>query len=494
MTQDAPPAEPTAVMLVLEGHAPYLRQHGRSGAGEEPLHELIASTYAPLLAGLYELIDSGLPIKLALALSPLLLDQLADPVVQKHTIQSLEAMAGRAQADVRRWQAEGNDHAVYLARFYAQLHLRTLQIFERQFGRNLVAATRMLAEAGVIEVVAHTATNAAIPRCERAMLRVQLEVGLISTLRHLGQRPAVLWAANDALTPQLVDLLPELKLRGIVGSPMMSAEHVPPSWVDRGRRVWALTPDNRLLAHIRSASTGYPGDSIYRSDRRDPFSGERYWRRSDDGAGEEWYDPFHAYGRARQHAQHFIHVLRDEAATESVRRSGQALVVAAEMELFGGGWFEGAVWLRTLLEELAREPSLRLTSPGAYVERHPPAQMQLPVRFETPVVDGALWSATHRLREAVERFPGAAGERERLLNQAARELLLAQSNDWQQLHSTRLGSYGKQRLASHLARFDRLLALGEQDLLTPPQRAELAELEEQDNPFPFLNYRLFGGG
>ncbi len=477
-------APQAGLAFIVHGHAPYVRQPGRSAAGEEPLHGLIADTYAPMLAGLYDLVDRGTNVRVGLALSPLLLDQLADPVVQKHTVQSLEQAIGLADQRVRESQERRDEHGAYLAQFYAQLHRRNLHIFERQWGRNLVTATRSLAEAGVIEILGQTATHIVPQRHDRVIVRAQLEIGLINIMRNLGQRPTILWAADDPLTAELLELLPPLGIRGVVAPPNPSQPLTTSYWLDQARQIWGLSADPRLLSHIASTSLGYPGDLLYRAEATAPLGDGTLTR-----SGTP-YDPFHAYARARLHARHFVAVAEEMASTTPADAAPAPLVVACDLELFGSGWFEGGLWLRTVIEELHKSSALRLQLPSALIERHPPTAV-LATAEPSQAHDPVLADAFRQMQAVVEQYPRTYGDREQVLNQAARELLLAQSGDWDRWQD-RAAPYAQARRAAHLARFARLLELAQDEVLLPLAAREFAELQERDNPFPALNYRLFG--
>ena len=82
------------------------------------------------------------------------------------------------------------------------------------------------------------------------------------------------------------------------------------------------------------------------------------------------------------------------------------------------------------------------------------------------------------------------GELERrALNQAARELMLAESSDWAFIMKTgTMVPYAVQRTKDHLLRFSRL-----HDELIAGQvsRDWLEWLESQDNIFPDVNYRVY---
>ena len=77
----------------------------------------------------------------------------------------------------------------------------------------------------------------------------------------------------------------------------------------------------------------------------------------------------------------------------------------------------------------------------------------------------------------------------RALNQAARELLLAQSSDWLFIITNNtMVDYAHRRIKDHIGRFTRLyneLNSGKID------RKFLTEIEEKDSVFPDIDYRIY---
>ena len=69
-----------AFTFVLHSHLPYARNAGKWPHGEEWVHEAIADTYIPLLDALNELVDEGVNFKLTIGITPILAEQLADPI------------------------------------------------------------------------------------------------------------------------------------------------------------------------------------------------------------------------------------------------------------------------------------------------------------------------------------------------------------------------------------------------------------------------------
>jgi 1,4-alpha-glucan branching enzyme len=183
-------------------------------------------------------------------------------------------------------------------------------------------------------------------------------------------------------------------------------------------------------------------------------------------------------------------------------------VVAAayDTELFGHWWFEGIDWLAGVLERLARNPNVRLTTAAAHVAEHPPEDVL--VLPESSWGQGGghftwlnadtrwMWPVIHRLElqmEALaERYARATGGVRLVVNQIAREALLAQSSDWPFLITTgQARDYAMDRFETHVERFDRLVAL-----LDHPERLGEAlrladEYWELDKVFPDIDVQLF---
>ena len=100
-----------------------------------------------------------------------------------------------------------------------------------------------------------------------------------------------------------------------------------------------------------------------------------------------------------------------------------------------------------------------------------------------------LHKAADRMTELATRFPETDGVKRRALNQAARELLLAQSSDWAFLMQQGTAQqYATTRTKHHLLRFTRLyeaLCAGH------VEEQWLGEIEARDTIFPTLDYRVY---
>ncbi|MCS6938329.1 MAG: DUF1957 domain-containing protein [Roseiflexaceae bacterium] len=495
--------------LVLTGHMPYLRAAGRRPDGEDPLHEMIAFSIIPVLNVLYDLHERGMRPYVSLAYSPVLLEQLADIVVQKHFIVWMERWLARCEAALRRWQRQRQRHQAYLARFYLDWGQGVLRSFTERYGRNLVAAMRELCAQGVVEPLGGAATHAYLPLLARQeSVRAQLDVGTLTVTRLLGRRPRGIWLPECGFRNGVDQALRLSGTRYFIIDPSSVASdthvtHLRPRWV-APRRLIALLRAVDASLQIVSPGIGYVGDPLYLAIRRDRVTHLPIWRNSDSDAQVEPYDPYHAFRRAQEHAVHFAEWTAAELRAFADRHDRPGIVVVPlDADVLGRRWFEGVAWLRALLETILTRHLFALTTPSPYLRAFRPRQtVALQDGSWGPGGDHSAWNspASAPLRYAVSeaedlvvemarRFPDARGDRERALNQAVRELLLAQSSDWLLLLS-RNNASESHRPWSHLARCQHMCSLAERDSLDEADQMMLAAIEEIDNPFPHLNYRV----
>jgi 1,4-alpha-glucan branching enzyme len=188
------------------------------------------------------------------------------------------------------------------------------------------------------------------------------------------------------------------------------------------------------------------------------------------------------------------------------------LVAPYDAELFGHWWHEGPNFLDFLLRKLAfDQDSIKTTTLNEHLDRLPRVQRATPsgsswgyMGYHEVWLNGSndwiyphLHRAAERMVQMAERFQylggngdtGVAPLRVRALNQAARELLLAQHSDWAFIMKTgTMVDYAHRRTWTHLSRFNRLFQDLEADHLDPDW---LMEVESRDNIFPRLDYRVY---
>jgi 1,4-alpha-glucan branching enzyme len=280
----------------------------------------------------------------------------------------------------------------------------------------------------------------------------------------------------------------------------------------RAAKVAVFGRNERTGLQVWSASQGYPGDFLYREfHRKDAASGMQYWRITSNTAGlgeKELYDPVPAFQKVKDHAAHFVHLVREELAGYAPTSRVPGIVVSAyDTELFGHWWFEGVAWLQEVLRLLDKSEEIGLTTADSYLAQYPPDEViDLPesswgeggghwtwLNPQTEWMWPLIHNAERRMEKLVALYPEATDQTLRLLGQTARELVLLESSDWPFLISTgQAKEYAISRFQQHLARFNVLAGFIERgEPLKAADQEFLATAENDDNPFPEIDYHAF---
>jgi 1,4-alpha-glucan branching enzyme len=267
--------------------------------------------------------------------------------------------------------------------------------------------------------------------------------------------------------------------------------------------VSAYVRDPRASMQVWSRFEGYPGDGVYLEFHKMRWPGGlKLWRVSGpsvDLGAKEPYDSTAALARAREHAEHFAGLLGGIAHTEGQRRDG-VIVAPFDTELFGHWWFEGPDFLGEVYRALRRHSEVRPNTGSGHLAARPSrAAIRMPAGSWGANGDFSMWLSDQtawtweRLWALEERFwdvasAALASEQTRpILAQAARELLLAQSSDWQFIISTGAAAdYGERRFREHCSDTEELVAAladGSPAALDRGHRRS-AELAERDALFP----------
>jgi 1,4-alpha-glucan branching enzyme len=100
-----------------------------------------------------------------------------------------------------------------------------------------------------------------------------------------------------------------------------------------------------------------------------------------------------------------------------------------------------------------------------------------------------LHEDSDRMVELAQQNPNGDGLRRRALNQAARELLLAQSSDWAFIMKTgTMVEYARERTRVHVLNFNHLYEQIKRNAIDEPW---LSEIERRHNLFPDIDYRVY---
>src|SRR5512140_1314346 len=518
--------------LVLHAHLPYVRHPEDPTVMEERwLYEAITGTYLPLVQVLEGLQVDGIPTRMTVSLSAPLIAMLTDDLLKERYAEHLDQLITLAGKELERTRPEPHYHRLaqmYWDRFHSLRHTW------RSHEGSLVRAFRKLQDAGRVEVITSTATHAFFPMMDRnwAAMRAQVHTAADLAEEHLGRRPKGMWLGECAYVPGSDELLREAVIRYFLvdSHGVLHADRPPVNGVYAPLHcptgVAAFGRDPETSQQVWSAKEGYPGDPVYRDFYRDigfdlpmdyigPFvhpegirmyTGIKYHAITHEKLHDKWpYDPDRARAKVGMHASHFRGNREKQIQALASRMDRPPMVVAPyDAELYGHWWFEGPIFINDVFRQLHfDQKTVEPITPGDYLERHPTNQVATPGLSSWGAKGyGAFWCnesnawtyrhvhmAAERMIDLARRHPAAHGLTRRALNQAARELLLAQSSDWPFIMTT--GStvpYATRRFNEHTVRFTRLY----EDLLRGQvDPAFLTDIESKDNIFANVDYRVY---
>jgi 1,4-alpha-glucan branching enzyme len=522
---------PGYLALVLHAHLPFVRHPEHERFLEETwLFEAITESYLPLLQLLQAWQRDRLKVRLTLTLTPTLCAMLQDPLLQNRAERHLADLLELAEKEIQRTHLEPHFHR--LALFYRERFAAARDAYIG-CGRDLVGAFRRFQEAGLLEIITSAATHAVLPLLadHPPSLRAQVLVARDHYRACFGREPRGIWLPECAYTEALDGALQEANLRWFITDThgLLHAQPQPrygtfaPVFTPAGLAAFGRDPES--ARQVWSRHEGYPGDPRYRDFYRDlgfdldydyvkpylpapgqrGFTGLKYYRITSRGPEKQPYDRASALQAADEHAGAFLTARRAQVQSVAGMLDRPPLIVAPyDAELFGHWWYEGPEFLDALVRKACDAPEeLTFISPGEYLRRHPTNQVATPspsswgeegywrvwLNEKNEWIYPHLRVAQDRMTELARRFRQPDPMQDRMLKQAARELLLAQASDWPFILRTGTSpGYARQRVTEHILRFTRLY---EQLAAGKPDAKWLRQIEGRDNLFPDINCRYW---
>ncbi len=518
-----------SLLLLLHAHLPYVRHLASPTPLEADwLPEAVAGTYLPLLEVLERLAEDAIPVRLTLSLSPTLLSMLEEPLLRAQVAHWLLQHEALAEREVQRTARDASLGPV--ARYHLQRLRHLLRRWESHGGRLLPAFARA-ESAGQLALITTAATHAFLPLLRHLpeALHAQVGLGVQTHVRLLGRPPQGFWLPECGYFPGVEAWLAAaglrftfLEARGVVfAEPRPVASVYAPLFTRAGVAVYGRDPESS--EEVWSAESGYPADGAYLDFHRDagwelPLSalepvlrpgeprravGLRYHRVTGRTEDKAPYHPEAAQAQAQAHARHFVgRRLQRLAALAPRLQRPPVLVAPYDAELFGHWWHEGPAFLEALFREAHRQ-GLQTRTPLEDLQVSPEAQLAAPAESSWGSEGSArTWldpsndwipPEVHRATPALSAEAGAPAARparvRRLLDQAARELLLAQSSDFPFiLRAGTVVDYARTRVRTHLQRFWALLQTAQGG---PGDGALVAAAFAEDVLFPALDFRVF---
>ncbi|MDD4693474.1 MAG: DUF1957 domain-containing protein [Firmicutes bacterium] len=515
--------------IVLHAHLPYVRDLGPDGALEEDwLYEAIIETYIPLIRILEKLEADRLSVRLGLSITPPLLNMLSDKILLKRFLKRLDLLIDMSFQEVARTKDS------YPFCETAELYQEILKDTKKRInGSENYVSSRFahFQKIGLIEILASCATHGYLPLLNVVpqSQKAQIKEGINEYHRFFQKDPVGFWLPECGYTPGVDKYLADANIRyfltdthGVLNADTRPryATYAP---IYTPNAVAAFARDFESSKQVWSATEGYPGDFDYRDFYRDigfdldykylkpllepigirKMTGFKYHRITGKSDHKEPYNPMHAAYKAKLHAANFV--FNREAQVNylsSVMDRPPILVAPYDAELFGHWWFEGPLFLEEVLRLTCQSPTLQLLTPCDYLKKHPTNQVATPsssswgyngynevwLENSNDWIYPHLHEASILLNELAKRG-NPTTLKKRILNQASRELLLAQSSDWAFIMKTgTVAEYAIRRTKEHLKNFNDLLVLYD---TADPNLENLERLEKLNAIFPGIDYRIF---
>jgi 1,4-alpha-glucan branching enzyme len=467
-----------------------------------------------------------------MSLTPPLISMLRDPLLQGRYIRHIDKLIELAGKEIERTRFQPEYHEVALHYYYQFTQAK--RTFQDRYHCDLVRAFKTFQDHGHLEIITCGATHGFLPLINRtdAACRGQIMTATKQYEEMFGRKPMGIWLPECGYFPGVDKFLKEVGIRyfltdthGILhASPRPKYGVFAPIYCPTG--VAAFARDMESSKQVWSAIEGYPGDYEYREFYRDighdldfdyikPYispdgirinTGIKYYKITGDGDEKRPYNRMSALDRAASHAGNFMFNREKQVDFLNEFMGGRKPIIVApyDAELYGHWWYEGPEFLNFLIRKVAFDQrTVRLVTPSDYLREYPVNQVSTPSMSswgykgyaETWLAGANDWiyrhihKATLRMSEMSERFQNHNGLVERALNQAARELYLAQSSDWAFImHTGTMVPYAVKRTKEHLINFTEIY-----EQLTENRLNEgwLNELEGKNNIFPKVNYRIF---
>ncbi|MEO8500469.1 MAG: 1,4-alpha-glucan branching protein domain-containing protein [Vicinamibacteria bacterium] len=533
--ESSPPPNPLGFWCpVLHAHLPFVRHAEHEHFLEEDwLYEAVIETYLPLLRMMDHLTRDRVRFRLTLTLSPPLLAMMQDPLLMKRCERRIKALLRLAARKAKRTAA--SDHGLLEATLFAEQDLASLrELFVSTYRRDLVGAFWKHRAEGSIEIITCAATHGFLPlmRHNEQAVRAQIQVATRDFRRVFGADPEGIWLPECGYFEGVEEYLLEVGLRySFLESHGLTDSFPPPRHgvmapimstggivffgrdMDSSRQVW-------------SSEVGYPGEPDYREFYKDagwelplkelgdfmkpdeprrPVGLKRH--RVTGKLGQEHKEPYvraHALMRVGEHAAHFAEERRLQALRARPHMDRPPLIVSPyDAELFGHWWYEGPQFLEQVFRNLDLRHEIVATTPPAYLARFDECDVATP-EMSTWGAQGyaSVWlnetndwiyphydAAARRMTRLADSNPSAEGLLARALNQAARELLLAQSSDWAFIMKTgTMVEYATGRVTEHLVQFAELAAAIEANQI---DEGMVDRYEKAWPIFPALDYRVY---
>ena len=468
--------------IVLHAHLPYVRHPEYEEFLEEDwLYEAITETYIPILKMFDNLKNDKVDFNITMTISGTLANMLNDPLLQNRYIKHLDKMIEFCQLELNRLKEYPDMHKVALHNY--KLYNESKEYYTRYSG-NLLGRFRYYQDLGNLEIIPVTATHGMLPMMKDIpnAVRAQVRMAKLDYMKHFGREPKGIWLAECAYYNGQDSYLKEEGIRyflvdahGILNSNPRPIYGVYSS-VYTKNGIAAFARDLESSEQVWSSEVGYPGDGDYRDVARN---------------------------KAIDHAYNFVFNRSKQLEYLSSKMKYRKPIILSpyDAELYGHWWYEGPIFLEYIFRAI-KDSNFGSITPSKYLDIYKVNQIvDLSMSswgangYFDVWVDGSNDYIYRHLHKAAEKMIEISKiETEdtlliRALNQASRELLLAQTSCWPFIMYTKtMVGYAQKKVSDHSYRLFKLY----EDIKNNSIDEEwLSEIENRDNIFSNIDYKIF---
>ena len=505
--------------IVLHAHLPYVRKNEINSLEEDWLFQAILECYIPLLTTL-EYVSKFDPenTKLTINLSPTLISLLIDQQLQSKFPEWIKTRMELLEELPRGEKKFTN--------FLMKNINKQLDFWEECSG-DLVKKFKELSTKGYLDIITCAATHGYLP-----ILRENPEtvIGQIKTAIRFhknifDKKPLGIWLPECAYYENLDKVLSNCGIRYAVldGHGILNAKPRPrygvyaPICSKRG--VAFFGRDSQSTLPVWSSREGFPGDPSYREFHKDlgwelPLSklsekgikskrplGLKYYRITDNSVSlgdKDYYLEDKAINKAEEHAEIYLSQRSEQLNNLKISKTFIPILVAPfDAELFGHWWYEGPIFLQNIFLK-ASKYSIKLTHLKEILSQRPNIQICNPSSSSWGqggyhnywlneknawIVPEITKAGAIFIEMSKYNFNNKLAKR--VFDQAARELLLAESSDWSFiLRAGTTTELAKERIERHISRFWRLIDFLKNNNI---DLNFLENIEYEDKIFPNIN-------
>ncbi|MFC1570644.1 glycoside hydrolase family 57 protein [Candidatus Omnitrophota bacterium] len=485
------------VSLVLHAHLPFIRHPEHESFLEENwLFEAITDTYIPLINVFDNLTNDDVDFRITISLSPTLISMLRDGLLVSRYLRHLDKLITLAELEVERTKEDERINA--LSVMYLERFKKTRYVFSEKYGNDLLSAFKKFQDIGKLEIITCCATHGYLPLMDpyKPAVRAQVEVAVDTYKEVFGTAPKGIWLPECAYHEGHDEILAEFGIKyffvethGIMFATPRPRYGINSAYLTKSG-VGIFGRDMESSKAVWSSKEGYPGDYSYREYYRDigfdldydyvkPYinncgtrinTGIKYHKITGESDYKDIYDRPNALEKAAYHAGNFM-FNREKQVEHLAELMDRAPIIVApyDAELFGHWWFEGPEWLEFFLRKMHHDQNtVKTITPGDYLklyDKYPvitPSESSWGYKGYSEVwLDGCndwIYRHLHKIADLMiqdaKSYKDPDPTQRRVLNQMARELLLAQSSDWAFMMKTgTFIEYAVNRTREHVGRF-----------------------------------------